>query len=46
MAYGGKGIGKVLKKIRDRMTYEVPTGPHTDVRKRKFKKRYLKKEKE
>ena len=38
-----KGVGKVLKKIRDKMTYEVPTGPHTDVRKRKLKPSYLKK---
>jgi len=43
MAHGIKGIGKVLKKIRDKMTYEVPTGPHTDVRKRKLKASYLKK---
>ena len=41
MAHGIKGIGKVLQKIRDKMTYEVPTGPHTDVRKRKLKKRYI-----
>ena len=32
-----------LKKFRDRVTHEVPTGPHTDVKRRKlnpsFKKR-------
>ena len=43
MAHVTKGIGNVLKKIRDKMTYEVPTGPHTDVRKRKLKPSYLKK---
>ena len=43
MGHGIKGIGKVMKKIRDKMTYEVPTGPHTDVRKRKLKPSYLKK---
>ena len=26
---------KALKKFRDRVTHEVPTGPHTDVRRRK-----------
>ena len=30
-----RGLGKVLKKIRDKYTHEVPTGPHTDVRRRK-----------
>jgi len=30
-----RGLGKELKKFRDRVTHEVPTGPHTDVRKRK-----------
>ena len=37
-----KALGDVLKKV----THEVPTGPHTDVRKRKinpsFKKRMKK----
>ena len=33
MGYG-KGLGKVLKHIRDKYTHEVPTGPHTDVRRR------------
>ena len=45
MGYG-RGLGKVLKHIRDKYTHEVPTGPHTDVRKRKlnpsFKKRMKK----
>ena len=27
-----RGIGKVLKHIRDKYTHELPTGPHTDVR--------------
>ena len=40
----GQGL-KELKKFRDKITHEVPTGPHTDVRKHKLKKRYLKKEK-
>ena len=35
MGYG-RGLGKVLKHIRDKYTHEVPTGPHTDVRKRKI----------
>ena len=25
-----------LKKFRDKVTHEVPTGPHTDVRRRKI----------
>ena len=33
---GRRGIGKVLKHIRDKYTHEVPTGPHTDVRRRKI----------
>jgi len=33
MGYG-KGLGKVLKHIRDKYTHELPTGPHTDVRRR------------
>ena len=38
MGYGAamRGFGKVLKKFRDRVTHEVPTGPHTDVRRRKI----------
>ena len=45
MAYGIalRGFGRALKKFRDKITYEVPTGPHTDVRKRKLKPSYLKK---
>ena len=45
MAYGIalRGFGRALKKFRDKITYEVPTGPHTDVRKREFKASYLKK---
>ena len=31
-----RGLGKVLKKIRDKYTHEVPTGPHTDVKKREL----------
>ena len=31
---GGRGIGKVLKHIRDKYMHQVPTGPHTDVRRR------------
>ena len=31
-----KGLGKALKKFRDKYTHEVPTGPHTDVRRRKI----------
>ena len=30
-----KAIAKGMKKIVERHTHEVPTGPHTDVRKRK-----------
>jgi len=30
-----KGVGKVLKKIRDKYMHQVPTGPHTDVKKYK-----------
>ena len=33
---GRRGIGKVLKHIRDKYTHELPTGPHTDVRRRKI----------
>ena len=34
MGYGIalRGFGKALKKFRDRVTHEVPTGPHTDVK--------------
>ena len=29
-------LGKTLKKFRNRVTHEVPTGPHTDVKKRRL----------
>ena len=29
-------LKSALKKFRDKVTHEVPTGPHTDVRKRKI----------
>ena len=32
-----------LKKFRDRVTHEVPTGPHTDVRSRKINPSFKKK---
>ena len=32
-----------LKKFRDRVTHEVPTGPHTDVKKRKINPSFKKK---
>jgi hypothetical protein len=31
-----KDAVKAMKKFRDRVTHEVPTGPHTDVRRRKI----------
>ena len=31
-----RGVLKAAKAFRDRHTHEVPTGPHTDVRKRKL----------
>ena len=34
MGYG-RGLGKVLKHIRDKYMHQVPTGPHTDVKKYK-----------
>jgi len=34
---------KTWKKLRDKITHEVPTGPHTDVRKRKLNPSILKK---
>jgi len=36
-----KDIVKGLKKIVERNTYEVPTGPHTDVRKRKINPSFM-----
>ena len=41
-------VGSQLKRFRDRVTHEVPTGPHTDVRRRKINpsfKKILKKSK-
>jgi hypothetical protein len=38
-AHGTSAIKKVLKKI----THEVPTGPHTDVRRRKLNKKWQRK---
>ena len=35
MATPGR-VFRDLKKFRDRVTHEVPTGPHTDVKKRKI----------
>ena len=39
-------VGKGLKEFMKKVTHEVPTGPHTDVRRRKinpsFKKRLAK----
>ena len=32
MGYG-RGLGKVLKHIRDKYMHPVPKGPHTDVKK-------------
>ena len=45
MAYGVamRGFGKALKKLRDRVSHEVPTGPHTDVRKREINPSFKKK---
>ena len=37
MGYGkGKGLGKVLKHVRDKYMHQVPTGPHTDVKRYKI----------
>ena len=36
-------LKSALKKVRDRVTHEVPTGPHTDVRKRKINPSFKKK---
>ena len=35
MAHTTKGL-KALKRWRDSITHEVPTGPHTDVKKREL----------
>jgi len=31
-----RNIARGLNKFRNRITHEVPTGPHTDVRKRRL----------
>ena len=36
-------LKSALKKFRDRVTHEVPTGPHTDVRRRKINPSFRKK---
>ena len=36
-----KQLNKALKKVRDRITHEVPTGPHTDVRRRELNPSFL-----
>jgi len=38
-----KNLAKGLKKFRDRVTHEVPTGPHTDVKRRKINPSFRKK---
>jgi len=45
MAHGTKirQFGSALKKFRDRVTHEVPTGPHTDVKRRKLNPSFRKK---
>ena len=45
MGYGIalRGFGKALKKFRDKYMHEVPTGPHTDVRKYKINPSFKKK---
>ena len=40
MAHTIKAL-KALKKFRDRVTHEVPTGPHTDVKKRRLNPSFL-----
>ena len=40
-AGGASAIKGALKKVRDRITHEVPTGPHTDVRRRKINPSFL-----
>ena len=36
-------LKSALKKFRDRVTHEVPTGPHTDVKRRKINPSFRKK---
>jgi len=38
----GRKLGKVLKKFRDIAMHEVPTGPHTDVRRHKLNPSFIK----
>ena len=38
-----RNLAKGLKKFRDRVTHEVPTGPHTDVKRRKINPSFRKK---
>ena len=38
-----RGFGKILKHVRDKYMHEVPTGPHTDVRRRKINPSFKKK---
>ena len=42
MSIPGK-VFRNFKKFRDKVTHEVPTGPHTDVRKRKINPSFKKK---
>ena len=35
------GMARHLKKLRNRITHEVPTGPHTDVRRRNINPSFL-----
>ena len=35
-SWNRKNVGKGLKEFMKRVTHEVPTGPHTDVRRRKI----------
>jgi hypothetical protein len=39
----GRRVGSALKKFRDRVTHEVPTGPHTDVKRRGINPSFKKK---
>ena len=41
-AHGTSSIKSALKKFRDIATHEVPTGPHTDVRRRKLNPSFIK----
>ena len=39
----GREVGKHLKKLVKKITHEVPTGPHTDVRRRELNKKWQRK---